>query len=82
MADYDEDEDFFEEDEPAEKVFAAFDRGEKFFTGPLPVIFKVVGLSANTGAVPPTMSGPQVGWLVTDAQAVTNTNRPPLARTG
>ena len=34
MADYDEDEDFFEADEPAEKIHAAFDRGEKGITAP------------------------------------------------
>ena len=35
---FDKDEDFFEEDEPLEKVLAAFEGGEKFVTGrPAPV---------------------------------------------
>ena len=49
MADYDDDTDFFEEDEPAEKILSAFDHGEKGLTSPpWPVRFCFVGQSENT----------------------------------
>ena len=65
MADYDEDEDFFEEDEPAEKIHAAFEQGEKGVTGPPPppVHFNTVVTVAPSG---PVTAG-QVGHFVTTA---------------
>jgi hypothetical protein len=53
MADYDEDEDFYEEDELAEGIHAAFERGQKGITGP-PLYFHFVTESLNTGLVPYT----------------------------
>jgi hypothetical protein len=53
MADYDEDEDFFEEDEPAEKVFLAFALGSKVLTAPPMVDVHLVTKSVNTGSVAP-----------------------------
>jgi hypothetical protein len=81
MADYDEDEDFFEEDEPAEKVFAAFNRGEKGITAPR-IAFYIASPSLNTGSVVPVSCGSQAGWFVTGARPSLNTNQPPLVRTG
>ena len=73
--------DFFEEDEPVEDVLAAFESGrDKGVTGPFAGL-ALVGLSGNTGAVVGG-SGNQVGWLVTDAQAVANTAKPPVSLAG
>jgi hypothetical protein len=36
VANFDFDEDFYEDDEPVEKIREAFDRGEKGLTGPPP----------------------------------------------
>ncbi len=81
MADYDEDENFFEEDEPAEKIFSAFDRGGKGVTAPR-VAFCIASQSLNTGSVGPMARGSQAGWFVSGSQPGLNTNQPPLARTG
>lgn len=44
---FDEDEDFFEEDEPLEKVLAAFRDGEKFVTSRPLVSLETHGLAAE-----------------------------------
>lgn len=61
MADYDEDETFFEEDEPVEAVRAAFERGEKGVTAPLDAWIVgasiTVGTAANVEPVALVVSG-------------------------
>lgn len=42
MRGFDEDEDFYEDDEPVEKVIAAFEQGEKFVTA-RPVTLEITG---------------------------------------
>ena len=81
MADYDEDEDFFEEDEPAEKIHAIFDRGEKGITWPPSTLLTVVVGSLNVGAVQP-VQGFLGGQFVTGPQAVANTTGEVLAAAG
>jgi hypothetical protein len=44
---FDEDEDFFEEDEPLEKVLAAFRSGEKFITGRPLISIETHGLASE-----------------------------------
>jgi hypothetical protein len=51
---FDEDEDFYEDDEPVESVAAAYERGEKFVTAPPAVVLDTGGLAysvAQTGGV-------------------------------
>ena len=48
MADYDEDETFYEEDESAEEIFAKFDWGEKEITAPFVEPPKTFGSTQNT----------------------------------
>jgi hypothetical protein len=49
MADYDDDEDFFEESEPAEKIHALFDQGEKGQTA-LPASIQAVAFDSDPWA--------------------------------
>jgi hypothetical protein len=67
MADYDDEEDFYEDDQPVEEVLAAFDRGEKGITWPPPPIVRVVQGSVNTGGVE-LFLGFQGGQFVTGPQ--------------
>jgi hypothetical protein len=76
-----QDDDFYEEDEPLEEIISAFENGDKGITAPT-VGICLAGPSGNFGCVTIGEYGAQVGWFVTDAQAVANTSRPPLARTG
>jgi len=78
MADYDEDEPFFEEDEPAAKIHNAFDRGARGTTEPPSIFLSLAMPSLNSALTCPPTIGSPFGGLVTDAQAAANTARPPL----
>ncbi|MGO8873396.1 MAG: hypothetical protein ACLQPH_18735 [Acidimicrobiales bacterium] len=80
MADFDEDEDFYEEDEPAEKIHAIFDKGEKGMTWPPTPVVRIVTRSPNFGTVGPIELGFPGGQFVTGPQTVTNTTGGTMAR--
>jgi hypothetical protein len=67
MADYDKHEDFYEEDEPADKIFAAFDKGEKGVT--------VSPLTQN-------IEGLDVAWIVPLSVSVANVSSPAMVSRG
>jgi hypothetical protein len=62
---WDEGEDFYEEDEPVEKIMAAFEVGEKFVTTAPPVTLKTFGLTAGL----PVTGSPHVRPTLEDVPA-------------
>jgi hypothetical protein len=63
MADFDTDEDFYEDDQPVEEVLAAFQQGEKGITGPAMPWSHVVVETTNVGPTgpPPPIEVPIIG---------------------
>ena len=73
MPDFDENEAFYEEDEPAEKIFAAFDHAEKGITSPSSFYFILPSVNIGDSAVEiPVVVGTQIGRWVTDDAAMPN----------